>query len=446
MVNQGIISSTPKSKRSINFDIIPLLSPINTAVIYEYKQSPTVKNSPHTKYQVLNTLNITQNSIHHDTDQLVSKPNNLELSGFNILNNTFQKLQQTFFGTEKVDETKMICLTMVKNSKYFNNRNVECNQIENNISQNNITNNLNEICNEKCLEEDMKNKIITSIYHDNKKKIKRKSKSRKILTQNLKQKPTPVLKHNLKIKKLKNNGIEKALKTNFQNFNSKSVNKSYTLIKTEMAQHNDRHKNKNIPMQSKSNIKDSWIKMKQTFSDTSFSDLDKTILTPIKINQWTNKCRNKIEQGLVKLEYEDAQRKNKTNYGDVKFENQNNTKRITDHKIICNSRDNTCVLKNKFFPNTSNLPHNNKNKKYIPSISYSLSDNSVFCPNSTSNFSQLDIIKQEFMNGSLDSDDVAYYEKSKENKKVNILFKNIQFKELSCIQSEENINMVNFRR
>lgn len=417
--NQKIISSTPNANRTHNFGInSTIISPIIKTE--QVRNRSVAKNSFHEEETSINTRITTQNSSYHATKQIISSPL-LQLSGFNVSN-------ETSYYDQNIDKTKTEYFNMDQSSIYFISRDSKCIQTENNISQPSI-HNLKDERNQKSLKKEIKDRDnnTTSIYFDNSKKIKHKKSTVKKKSKSS-QRTEKKLKQNLNLgEKIKRNlEVKKLWTRNSKTFNKKNYDKSSPRINVETPKQKT---NPTAPTYSEQNISESWLRIKQNFDDLSFSDIDKTTLTPLKIKSsslWTNKFCNKIQQDSIGIELNGTWEENVNNLSqDIQSE-----KNI--HRV-------------KSFSQESDQKDTNNASNSFNASSISFSDDSVFCPNSTSNSNKLDSIKSKFINWSSDQCDANSYEKSTEKKKVNVLFNNILFKESSHSNSEENSIMVNMK-
>lgn len=389
LTNQKIISSTPKGKKILRFEMYPLLSPIRTPIKNEC--SNLSNQIFYNSNRILNMQNTTHNN-YYDNQHILSA--SFKISGINTLNNS----QQTFYDQNNLNGEQ--------SQMYFISRDpARYNDIESVISQLNMSN-LSDAWSEKSISDETEysnNK--TSVYFHNSKKIKykelkfknsstlNKNNSSSVLKQSLSEKLSKNLKNNSLIRKpiLSTSNIKISMLENSK--------QSYSKMSTSGSQ--------------------TWIK--QIFSDISFSDLDKTAQSPItmKILYSPN---NKIEHDSIKLEFNDTWEKDMHSMN-IELQDYTNG----ESKFSANSSTQVLNLSNR---DTSNESHTS-------SFTCTFSDDSI---EFTNNSHQLDSIKHNFKNMSQDS----YEEKSilQTNKNMNTLFHNIQFEEMSYSISQDNSTMV----
>lgn len=376
--NQEIISSTPIiTKTLLNFENnSSQISPIRTPMKNE---DHILSTDPFYDLHILNMQRIMQNDIYQNNQQLSADM--LEISGFDFLNTS----QNTNITKDSNNTLESI---------YYSSRDFKYIQTEsvNSKSEINYLSNTNKIS-LRTETKDNTNNNISSVYFNDLKKIKNiENKYENSSNSSQDKNSILVSKQNLS-KKLKNNESCKHLNQNSLIKKLKRIERNNELTHLES---------------SMSSISESWARLKLSFSDISFSDLDKSIETPIKMknSRWTNK----IEQNSIKLECNDSWEQNMNNLN-MDIDSQNY------------SEDNISADSSPKVSNPSNQDKNNKyNMKFSTSHISSLifSDDSILCTNSINNNShQFDSIKQEFVKWSQDSFDASDYEEN-----VNILLSN----------------------
>jgi hypothetical protein len=362
--------------------INPLLSPINIPLNEDY--SILWKDSFFKNDHDLNKQTITLNS---DKSKQIELSNTLEIISINNVSN--QKLQN-------IDITEMEYSNNTQNQMHFISRDPKYIQAENeSLQSSNEKSYISYIRNEEYLKNETKynDNNMTSEYFNNMKKSR--NKKRKYMKKNLDEK----LKKNFK-KYSHNLSVQKSIRIKIHKLNK---------IK---------RKTKKSFLESSAN--ESWIRIKQAFSNDSFSELDKIALTPVtmKSSLWLNKHCNTIEQNSTKLNYNH-------------WENS-----------ITFSENSSLEVSN--IVQTFNV---DESKKYnVPSISSMnsqiLSENSFSLLNLTNSSQQLNSIKQEYMKASIDSCNDNNYENYENQNQVPKLFGNIQFIETSYSISDDTIAMV----
>lgn len=379
----------------------PLLSPIRIPIKNECSILST--DLLYNSNCVLNVQNTTHNN-YYDSPHILSTT--LELSGFDILNNS----QQTFYEPTNLNSEQ--------SQMYFISRDPGYNEIKSDNSQLDMSN-LSNMKSEKFSsnETEYSNNYKTSVYFDNSKKIKYKEskfKNASIINQ---KNSSSVLKQSL----------SKSLSKNLQN--NSAIRKQILSISNIKIPKLENNKCKTKQSHSKTSISEPQTWIKQTFSDMSFSDLDKTT-QPITMKMLYSP-NNKIEHDSIKLEFNDTWEKH-MNSMDIELQDYN------DEESVFSVNSSTQV------PNLPDHDINNESNVYSISnmSSITFSDDSIKL---TRNSHQLDSIKHDVKKLPQDSFDSNDYEEKnilQTDNNVNTLFNNIQFEEMSYSISQENLTMV----
>lgn len=404
--NQEIISSTPITEKIPSLMINPLLSPINIPIDDEYsilwtesffkRNISNIQNSNESKQisKTLRTLSINNNIDSHQTSE------NIDIAKMEYSNNTQDQMYFISRDPKYVPAENESLQTDMNNLSFIRNKDYRKDKTK--VNDNNIT----------------------SEYFNNIKKEKRRK--RKCTKQNLSEKLQSNYKKSSKY--LKNNLSQKSNK-------SPSINiKMRKVIKIE-------HNTKKSYFESRAN--ESWTRIKQAFSNQSFSDLDKTTQTPItkKSSLWVNKHCNTIEKDSIKLNYNNTQENNLDNYSmNVESVESQNYNSWENSKFSENSS-----LEVSYSVQTSNVNESNKYNTSNTSQTNSqvFSEDSFSSLNLTNSSQQLDSIQQDFMKSSVDSSDDNNYENYENHNEVPKLFNNIQFVETPYSISDDNIALVN---
>lgn len=411
IVNKKIKSSTPITNKVTSFEINSLLSPIRTPIEDEHHFLSTNKILFREGSYLKNMIN----NNNGEQISLISKTK--ELSRADILN-TSQHIVDDVQNFNVSDSNNM---NDTVSQMFFISRNPKHIQDPNNTTLSN-ENDLSYTRSEKSFRSTTKDEnISTSIYFDNLKRVKRKELI--FETPNKKKfqekKSTEILKECLSEKIKKNIGLK----------HFKYLQK----IKTRRIKIN---KNKTKKLYSKSKMNRLQRKKKQTFSDFSISDLDKTSHIPVTMNSslWTNKFLNKIENDSLKLNCNDTWVKNIKNLS-ADLESSSNDS--TANMII---RTNSSLKLNQL--------EQDKNMKYSNVLdttnmnSTMFSKDSVFLSNLKGNNSQsLESIKDKFMNESQDSCDSSYNykENSSKKNKMTVSFNNILIEDIPDTTFKKNV-------
>lgn len=336
----------------------------------------------------LNKQNTTLNS---DKSKHIGLSKTLETLSINNVSN--QKLQN-------IDIAKLEDSNNTQNQMYFISRDPKYVQVENDSLQSSNEKNISYIRNEEYFknETECNDNNMTSQYFNNIKKVR--NKKQKCMKQNLSEKLKKKLKKCSQHLKIQKSIIRQPI----------SIKKS-KLLKIKLNP-------KKLFLESGAN--ESWIRMKQAFSNDSFSDLDITAQAPItmKSSLWLNKHCNSIEQNSTKLNY--------------------------NHWDNSNTFSENSSLEISNIVQTFNA---DESEKYnVPSISSMnsqiLSEDSFSLLNLTNSSQQFNLIKREYMKASIDSCDDSNYENDENQNKVPKLFNNIQFIETSYSILDDIIDSV----
>lgn len=402
-IDQERVSSTPIiSKTRLNFEInSSLISPIRTPV--------------------KNMRNATRNDViisQTGRQPKLSPDLLLEMSGFDIL----QTSQRSYFNdAQNVEVTENTNDT--QESMYFISRDPKhVREAESDISRSEI-NYMSNTSEEDSLGNETKYRtyendtgtVVTSFYFDDSKNA-RKNQSK--FNKSSSRERNSSLKRNLSEKVKKNTSLKHSNQNNYYS-------------PTEKLKTNERDAKPTQYLQSSINVS---FRMR-SFSDNSFSDLDKSPETQITMKSRLCRMNNKSnqnEQNSIELECNDSWEQYMNSWSmDVESQNINiESQNYSNKEGIM------------FSSNSSQKPWpNNKSNIQLSrsdTSSFVFSDDSILCSNSFNNNSNrtnyLDSVKEEFMKWSQeDSFDADHYKES------NTLFEKMRLK------SNENINIVSIK-
>lgn len=346
-------------------------------------------------------------NISHTNQQLEQSLDMFEISGFDIIPSSSQKTFNNVQNTEVAKNTNNMqeLMCFISNPKYI--------QAESDTSKSEINyiSNTSEDSFDNETKYHIKNDtdtVITSFYFDDSKKKELK------LKESLCQE--------------KQNLTEKLEKNTFEHLNQNSL--IDTPKKTEC-------NIKQTHLDLESSINESWLRLKQSFSINSFSELEKSVeIQIIKSNTWGKKS-NEYKQYSMKLECNDSWEQFMNNCNmDIEFQNIDIESQNYRNKI-----EMSCT--NFSQKESNNLSGPDKNNKYNMELNRSYTSSFIFSDDSILNSSNyfninsnqsdhLNSIKHEFMKWSEDSFDANNY--------VNNIF------EKKDSKSNENINIVSTKR